>query len=651
MLMPLGSQQSGASTRPLAPASLGRAAALRWRAMLYPSHCLVPLTIDQRFWPVDTQELPDRDSDPQIFSGCVMQATRVRQNVPPINDRKVLHKIGALILAIVLATTPVQQATAEQNATSGRAPNVVLILADDLGYADLGCYGSEIPTPNLDRLATGGARFSSFYTSARCCPSRASLLTGLHPHQTGIGSFATAKPAPRLGPAYTGHLLPTCATLAEMLGDAGYSTWMVGKWHLGIPGPMERGFQNYFGFKNFLAHSEDQWTPEHYVRLPAGTPPEFDVKDNFYATDVFSDYAVEFMRQARGNGRPYFLYVAYSSPHFPIQAPQASIERDLPSYRQGWDQLRAKRFARQKELGLISSNAELPPLSLVPVDRQDIANGFSGEPNPAWDSLSEDRREDLARRMATFAAMVEHVDAGVGRILEDLAANHELDNTLILFLSDNGACYEWGPFGFDGPSRKGTTKLHVGKQLSEIGQQGTHQSYGSGWANLGNTPLNMYKHFCHEGGLASPLVVHWPAGIKHRDQWVRDPAHLMDIVPTVLAATNAKYPAKRNGHQIQPWEGVSLLPAMAGKPLEERALAFEHQEARGLRRGAWKITWGKRQTTESTWELFNLDDDRSEQHNLAAQHPELLKELTDQWNAWARRVGAQPFAAAGPSSN
>lgn len=542
----------------------------------------------------------------------------------------------ALILALAVAGA----------ARAGdQRPNVLLMLADDLGYSDLSCYGGEIPTPNIDRLAAGGLRFSAFYNSARCCPSRASLLTGLQPQQAGIAGMVRPAPEPTKGPAYTGHLLPTCATLAELLGDAGYSTWMVGKWHLGKPGPVERGFQNYFGFRNFLAHSESQWESGQYIRLPEGKTPELTQPTNqFYATDVFTDYALEFLKQARSDTRrPWFLYLAHSAPHFPLHAPKPDIEKFMPVYREGWDVLRAKRFTRMKQLGLVSPEATLPPRDHVPVDSAAIANGYSGKPNPAWDSLPAARREDLARRMATFAAMVEHVDRGVGRILADLERHGELTNTLILFLSDNGACYEWGPFGFDEESRKGITVLHEGAALEQIGQPGTFQSYGSAWANLGNTPLKLYKHFCHEGGISSPLLVHWPAGVTRHEAWVADPAHIMDIVPTVLAAAGVSYPARRNSQSLTPLDGMSLLPALHGEPLPTRTLAFEHQEARGLRKGDWKIAWGKRQTLEPAWELYNLRVDRSEQTNLADAKPELVLELASEWLDWARRVKVYPF--------
>jgi len=524
-----------------------------------------------------------------------------------------------------------------------RPPNVLVILVDDLGYSDLGCYGGEIPTPNIDRLAAAGVRFEKCYNSARCCPTRASLLTGLHPHEAGIGDFVRSKPTPNAGEAYTGHLLASNQTIPELLAARGYSTWMVGKWHVGSPGPIERGFQHYFGFKDFGAHSEGQWNPANYVRLPATEQPELAYgAGRFYATDVFTDYACEFLRQARADkAKPWFLYLAHSSPHFPLQAPQASIERHLATYRRGWDVLRAERFERMKKLGLVPAAATLPARARVPVDRADIANGYAGQPNPAWESLPADRREDLARRMATFAAMVEHVDRGVGRILADLEASGELANTLILFTSDNGACYEWGPFGFDGASRTGQTTLHTGEQLAQMGQPGSFSSYGSGWANLGNTPLAMYKHFCSEGGIASPFIASWPAAWPARSAWVRTPAHVMDCFPTLAEATGAVRPPAIAGVTLKPLSGVSLLPLLRGEEMPERGIPTAHEGARGYRLGRWKLVWGKRQAEPVQWQLFDLSQDPGEEHDLAAREPAKTAELAALWDAWATRVGVQ----------
>jgi arylsulfatase len=523
-------------------------------------------------------------------------------------------------------------------------PNLLVILTDDLGYSDLGCYGGEIPTPNLDALAGGGVRFSSAYNSARCCPSRASLLTGLHPHQTGVGFFATAKPDPRRGPAYLGHLNDTCVTFAEMLKARGYRTYMVGKWHVGEPGPTQRGFDEFYGFVN--GYAQDQWTPAAYQRLPAERTPELKyAAGKFYATDVFTDYALEFVRQARAQPpRPWLLYLAHSAPHFPLQAPAASVAKHLATYRRGWDVLRAERFARMRKMGLADDTWTLTERSPVPVDTPAaITNGYGGQPNPAWADLPADRREDLARRMAVFAAMVEHLDAGVGRIVADLKRNGEYDNTAIFFLSDNGACYEWGPFGFDGPSRKGITTLHTGDALAKMGGPGTDHAYGSAWANLGNTPFRLYKHFNHEGGILNPLFVHWPAGGLRAGTWAHDPVHMMDVLPTLAAIAGSTYPAVFNGKGLQPVEGISLLPALRGGSLPERVLAFEHQGARGLREGRWKISFGKRMPTEPEWELYDLATDRCETRNLATSQPERTAALAAKWLAWAKRVKVHPF--------
>ncbi|MGQ9763126.1 MAG: arylsulfatase [Thermogutta sp.] len=520
-----------------------------------------------------------------------------------------------------------------------RPPNILIILADDLGYSDLGCYGGEIHTPNIDRLAAHGVRFTQMYNSARCCPSRASLMTGLYPSQAGIGDFETARPDPRRGPGYLGRLNDQCVTLAEVLKSVGYRCFYVGKWHMHEEtGPIKRGFEEFYGFTR--GHSHDQYDADYYIRLPEGRKKEIDVPTGqFYATDVFNAYALEFIRQGQASGQPWFLFLAHSSPHFPIQAPAERADHYEEIYRRGWDVLREERFARMKQIGLIDGPRwQISPRSLVPVDREDIANGYPGQPNPAWDSLDEDRRRDLARRMAVYAAMVESIDQGVGQIVEHLQATGDLDNTLILFLSDNGACYEWGPFGFDGPSREGITILYKGEDLRKIGGPGTHHSYGSAWANLCNTPFRMYKHFTHEGGICTPMIAHWPKGIGRPNRWIREPAHVMDIMPTLLEVTGASYPTTFCGNQITPLEGISLLPALRGQSLPERVLGFEHQGARALRQGDWKLVWSKRMPFEIRWELYNLAEDRCEINDLAAKYPERVQAMAAEWERWARRV-------------
>lgn len=560
---------------------------------------------------------------------------------------------GLLMVLCTGFAVPAKCAAQAQNQKS--PPNILLILVDDLGYSDVGAMGGEIPTPNIDRLASGGLRFTQCYNSARCCPSRASLMTGLYPHQAGIGSFATSRPSAEKGPAYLGHLNDQCVTLAEALRGANYQTYMVGKWHMEEPGPIARGFDEFYGFVH--GYEQNQWDPARYTRLPTERQQELQfAPGNFYATDAFTDFALEFLRQARTHSgedepRPWFLYVAHSAPHFPIQAPRETVKKFVDTYRRGWDALRTERYQRMLASGLAEKSWTLTDRSVVPVDEDVIANGFSGEQNPAWEDLPDDRREDLAHRMAIFAAMVSHVDDGVGRLLADLEANNELDNTLILFLSDNGACYEWGPFGFDGPSRQANTRLHHGDRLASMGGPGTYHAYGSGWANLGNTPLRMYKHFTYEGGNCTPLFAHWPAGIQTPDRWVRQPVHVMDVMPTLCAIASADYPTQRNGVQTLPLEGTSLTPVFAGETLPERSIASEHNESCSLRHGDWKVVRPVRMPWNSGWELYNIADDRCETTNLAEQYPELTQELAAEWKAWAERTQVYPVYNPNPGKD
>lgn len=526
------------------------------------------------------------------------------------------------------------------SASEPQPPNVLIILLDDLGYSDLGCYGGEIRTPHIDRLAERGLRFTQFYTSARCCPTRASLMTGLYPSLAGIGDFTRNKPHPKRGPGYIGRLNEQCVTLAEALKPSGYQCYYVGKWHMHPQtGPIQRGFDEFFGYTR--GHSHDQYDAEYYIRLPKDREKEIEVDPNeFFATDVFNDYALHFLKQTQQKEEPWFLFLGHSSPHFPIQAPADRADPYETIYRRGWDELREERYQRMQDIGLVDgSHWQLTPRSLVPVDGEEIANGFPGEPNPAWDSLSPQRQADLTRRMSVFAAMVESVDRGVGKIIAHLNDSNELENTLILIMSDNGACYEWGPFGFDGPSRKGTTVLREGEQLRETGGPNTYQSYGSGWANLGNTPFRMYKHFTHEGGLSSPLIAHWPQGISTGDRWIRDPTHVMDIMPTILEVSNSKYPLAREGNKVHRLSGTSLFPLFEGHTLEPRGIGFDHQGAHALRRGNWKAVWSKRMPEEIRWELYNLANDRCEMHDLANSEPQILADMVKEWERWAHEVG------------
>ncbi|HEU5147748.1 MAG TPA: arylsulfatase, partial [Chryseosolibacter sp.] len=362
-------------------------------------------------------------------------------------------------------------------------PNIVLILADDMGYSDLGSYGGEVSTPHLDKLATDGLRYRQFYNAARCCPTRAALMTGLYPHQAGMGWMAAAD----LGtPQYQGTLNNQCVTIAEVLKEAGYGTYMAGKWHLTnerkIDGmvtdswPKQRGFDQYFGI---VPGGANYFTPVIYSdnnRYPA--PPDF------YLTDAISDTTVKYIDQhfSTRKDEPMFMYVAYTAPHWPLHALQKEIDKSKERYAKGWDKLRQERFKKQKQLGVITEGTKLSPRD---------------EQIEAWGSLTEEKQNEMVMRMAIYAAQIDIMDQGVGRIVQKLKEKNQLDNTLILFLSDNGACAEF---------------ISSGKSKEVTGKENTFESYRIAWANLSSTPFREYKHFTHEGGIATPLIAHWPSG-------------------------------------------------------------------------------------------------------------------------------------------
>ncbi len=512
-------------------------------------------------------------------------------------------------------------------APAAERPNVLLILADDLGYSDIGCFGGEIRTPHLDSLAAGGLRFQQFYNATRCCPSRASLLSGLYPHQAGVGDMTGDEGPAR--PGYRGHLTERCATIPEVLRSAGYRTSMVGKWHLGSnPGPIRRGFDDFYGM---IGGFNSFWREDpSYVRLPPGRPKRAYPPGGFYSTDVFADYALDFLADSRGEpGRPWFLYLAFNAPHFPLQAPAAEVDRYVSTYAKGWDAIREGRLARMKGLNLVGPGTSLTP-------RADWEHPFHHQEgvNPAWASLPADRRADLARRMAVYAAMVEHMDASIGRVVGSLRGRGQLDNTLILFLSDNGGCAEWDPLGFDVATGPETTNiLHGGKDLGAMGGPGTYHSYGSGWANASNTPWRLYKHFAHEGGISTPLIAHWPAGLKRRGGLEPTVGHLIDVMATCLDVCGARYPAEVAGRAILPAEGRSLLPAFRGEPDIPRALFWEHEGHRATRDGRWKLVARKGRP----WELYDIEADRTELRDLAAVEPDRVARMAAAWDAWAAR--------------
>ena len=490
-------------------------------------------------------------------------------------------------------------------------PNIVIVMADDMGYSDVGCYGGEIRTPNIDALAANGLRFTQFYNAGRCCPTRASLLTGLYAHQTGIGHMTSENENLRfdLGyPGYRGYLNRQCVTIAEALKPAGYKTLMAGKWHVGTFAgmwPVDRGFDEYFGIirgaSNFFRPHPDKLLSRNRTPVVPG--------EDFYTTDAFTANAVEFVRAAeRNDAQPFFLYLAYTSPHWPLHAWPEDVQKYRGKYRVGWDRIRAARLERMTAMGLIAKTWKMTVRDAVP-----------------WDTLAAGKKDEMDLRMAIYAAQIDRMDQNIGRLVAALQEQGEFDDTLLFFLSDNGGCAEGGMLG-RGPRAILTTK------------NGYSQSYGQAWANASNTPFRKYKHWVHEGGIATPLVVHWPQGIAAKGELRRRPAHLIDLMATALDAAGADYPASFGGNAIAPLEGKSLTPAFAGKPIDREALYWEHEGNRAVRRGKWKLAAENR----GPWELYDMEADRTETNDLMPLYPEIAREMIAMYSAWAKQRGVLP---------
>ena len=524
--------------------------------------------------------------------------------------------VCASLAACVVASYPIPASAAD-------APNFLIIVADDLGYSDLGCYGSSIDTPNLDALAESGVRLSQFYNTGRCCPSRAAILTGQYPHRVGLGHMTRD-----IGrPGYRGSVSDDAQTLAQGLAPAGYRSFIAGKWHLGTKDPTQHGFEEFYGT---LVSAKRFFDPDHLLRLPEGRKARDYADGEFYATDAITDHALDFLKLARATpDHPWLLYLAHPAPHFPLHAPPAGIEKYADRFQHGWDGEREQRLARMKKLGIVSEATELPPRS----PWWNYGETGTGT-NPAWDSLPENRRADLARRMAVYAAMIDRMDQQIGRVIDDLKANGEFENTLIIFLSDNGACAEWGPHGFDVVSSNQNI-LHEGEALERMGGPGTFHSAGSGWANASNTPWRMYKHYNHEGGINSPCIVHWPARLAERAGSIdHQPAHIIDLMPTLLAAAQA------DNTGSLPLPGRDLVEQLLStKTPSGRSLFFEHEGNRAIRRGSWKLVALK----DQPWELYDCSTSRSELTDLAAEHATMVKTLSAQWDAWAKNNLVTPL--------
>ena len=544
-----------------------------------------------------------------------------------------LYAAGNARAALPLEAASAEANPAETTAQGGaKRPNVLLILADDLGWSDLGCYGGEIQTPNLDALAKNGLRFTQFYNSARCCPSRAALLTGVNPHQAGFPDMAGTLPA-------------NVVTLPEVLKTVGYHTYMVGKWHLGNQStPVTRGFDEFYGM---IGGFNTYWKEDpYYTRLPNDRPKRSYEPGTFYSTNVFGDYALDFLEQGRASGKPWFLYLAWNAPHFPLHAPEEAIAKYEALYREkGWDAVRAERLARQKKLGLVPSDLALPPRGTTPPNFINTQTGWANKDIPAWNTLPAARRTDLARRMAVYAACVDLMDQNIGRVFEQLRKTGEWENTIVLFLSDNGACAEWDAFGFDQLDSPKNV-VHTGEDLKKVGGPDSYISYGSGWANACDTPWRLFKHYAEEGGIRTPLIAHWPKGLQTKaGTLTTTPGFITDFMPTLVEVCGAQYPTKRNNVSVLPPEGESLVPTFTGRGLKNRILCVEHEGNRMVREGDWKLVAQKNRR----WELYHLAKDPAETANLAAQEPQRVQKMASDWDAWAVRCNVIPKAPAHPN--
>ncbi|MEQ1826763.1 MAG: arylsulfatase [Pirellula sp.] len=541
-------------------------------------------------------------------------------------------------------------------APAATRPNVIVIMADDVGYSDIGCFGGEIQTPNLDTLAQSGVRFTQFYNTARCCPTRASLLTGLYAHQAGIGHMVDDWSV-KVGDAYAGDLSRRAVTIAEVLRPAGYATYMVGKWHVTQKTkpqgdaekhnwPLQRGFDRFYGTIHGAGSFYD---PNTLVRdnqfISPYADPEYQPNE-FYYTDALNDHASRFVTEhsQRSSNKPFFLYLAHTAAHWPMQAKESDIAKYKGRYDEGYNPIRLARLEKMKRLGLIHPNWTASPQ----------AGDWSKVKNKEWES----------RCMEVYAAMLDCMDQGIGRLVETLKRNGQYENTLILYLQDNGGCAE--PMSRNAPFKPRADKPTLPTLAKDFlqpdmipkqtrdgypvrqgegvmpGPADTYIGYGKSWANVSNTPFREYKHWQHEGGISTPLIAHWPRGIatSRHGRLEDQPGHLIDLMATCVAVSGAKYLTRAADNDIQPMEGVSLAPAFAGHPIQRKEPIFwEHEGNRAIRMGQWKLV----SKHPEAWELYNVSDDRTEMNNLADANPERVKDMSSRWQAWATRVGVKPW--------
>ena len=525
------------------------------------------------------------------------------------------------------------------NPNKQNRPNVILILVDDMGFSDLGVMGSEIRTPNIDAMAKEGVLLSSMYNCARCCPTRASLLTGLYPHRAGIGHMGA-----NLGtPAYQGYLRNDTATIAEVLQLNGYRTLMSGKWHVGgdfdarfidnwrvgdvdHPTPRQRGFDRFYGIVDGVTH----FFSPHYIQ-------EDDKRveitaDNYYFTDTITDKAINMMSESVADDQPFFLYLAHAAPHWPLHAPQEDIARYEGVYGKGWDAIRTARHEEMLARDILQHKWRISPRD---------------EQAPAWvDSKLQDWE---ASRMAVYAAMIDRMDQSIGRVLAALKQLRQYDDTLILFLSDNGGCAEF--MAEDGWAKWFPDTTHDGRQIKmgnrpnlRPGGPLSYMSYDLPWANVSNAPFRLFKHWVHEGGISTPMIVQWPARLKG-SLIQHAPCHVTDILPTILEATGATYPTELGGHEIQPLDGETLLPLLQGQEwLRQQPIFWEHEGNSAVRLGRFKLV----RKFDEPWALYDMEQDRTELNNLIGQNEPLTKMLLREYEGWVASAGVLDWHIALP---
>ena len=555
-----------------------------------------------------------------------------------------VRRWSASLLSLALASS----------AFAAKRPNIIIAMADDMGWSDIGCYGAEIDTPNLNTLAESGLRFTQFYNTGRCCPTRATLLSGTYAHQAGIGHMMSNRNLP----GYRGDLNQNVRTIAEVMKTAGYATYMAGKWHVTPkiqPGgprnnwPRQRGFDRFYGTIHGAGSFFD---PNSLTRENTQVSPLTDEgyrpKGTYYYTDAISDHAARYIREHDSN-EPFFIYVAYTAPHWPMHALPEDIAKYKGKYDDGWDAMRKTRYERQLKMGLVDPKWKMSP-------RDGKAPKWADAKNKEWE----------LRLMETYAAMVDRLDQGMGRVVTALKETGQYDNTLILFLADNGGCAE-GMGRREGiqykdkdpeqlkPMTKGelqpdmipkrTRDGRVVKQGTEVmtGGPDTYHGYGLAWANASNTPFREYKHWVHEGGISSPLIAHWPSGIgeKRHGKLESQPGHLIDLMATCVDLGQAAYPEKVGNTAIVPMQGTSLAPAFKGKKIvRKKPIYWEHEGNRAMRDGKWKLV---AKGATGPWELYDIKADRTELNNLAEKQPKRLKRMAARWESWAVASLAKPW--------